>query len=159
MTVFLLNLILALTWVALTGQFQPSNLLVGFVMSYVLLWFGRKPLRGTSYFNKVPQIIGFGGFFLWELVKANVRVAQYLLVPGELEKMQPGIVAVELDVTRDLEIVTLANMITLTPGTLSIDLSADRRILYVHSIYVDDPDEFCRQIKNGFEKRVKQVYR
>ena len=59
----------------------------------------------------------------------------------------------------DFEISFLANLITLTPGTLSLDVSDDKQVLYVHSMYVKDRDEFIWSIKNGFEKRILQITR
>jgi multicomponent Na+:H+ antiporter subunit E len=72
--------------------------------------------------------------------------------------MRPAIVAIPLDLRGDLEITLLANLITLTPGTLSLDVSSDKRVLYVHSMYVTDIAAFRSEIKNGFEKRVKELF-
>ena len=153
---FALHVILALAWAALSGSLTPEHVVAGFVMGYILLWLSRRALGPTQYFSKVPQIIGFGLFFLRELVKANVRVAIEVISP--VHHMKPGIVAIPLDLKTDLEITTLANLITLTPGTLSLDVSDDRRVLYVHSMFVDDPDDFRREIKDGFERRVHEVF-
>ena len=68
-------------------------------------------------------------------------------------------VGVPLDATTDAEIALLANLVTLTPGTLSLDVSADRRVLYVHGMFVDDPDELRRAVKQGFERRVLELLR
>jgi multicomponent Na+:H+ antiporter subunit E len=75
--------------------------------------------------------------------------------------MRPGIIAIPLDARTDLEITLLANLITLTPGTLSLDVSADRRVLYVHVMYIDNDDieAVRRSIKDGFERRVLEVLR
>jgi multicomponent Na+:H+ antiporter subunit E len=151
----ILNLLLSAAWAALTGEFTPGNLAGGFVMGYVVLWLARGALGQSSYFVKVPQVIAFIGYFLWELVKANVRVAAEVLTPGH--QMRPAIVAIPLDLRSPLAITLLAQMITLTPGTLSLDVSSDRRVLYVHSMYVDDIDAFRRSIKDGFERRLLQV--
>jgi multicomponent Na+:H+ antiporter subunit E len=153
-----LNLFLAVTWVALTGEYTPSNLAAGFVLGYLLLLLFRDTLLPEAgYFGKVWQTLYFTAFFLWELVLANLRVAWEILTPGN--KMRPGIVAIPLDVQSNLGITILANLITLTPGTLSLDVSDDRRTLYVHGMYVDDPDAFRQRIKEGFEKRVRELLR
>ena len=73
--------------------------------------------------------------------------------------MRPGVVAIPLDAETDAEITLLANLITLTPGTLSLDVSDDRRVLYIHAMYVDDVEELRRSIKDGFEKRVMELLR
>jgi multicomponent Na+:H+ antiporter subunit E len=72
--------------------------------------------------------------------------------------MRPGVVAVPLELQTDAAITLLANLITLTPGTLSLDVSADRRVLYVHTMYLDDVEQFRREIKEGFERRVIEVF-
>ncbi len=156
MNFLLLNVLLALAWAALTGELTPENLLGGFVLGYVLLFLSRRALGCTSYVTRVPRVISFLVYFLVELFRANLRVAYEVLTPQQ--RMRPAIVAVPLDIRGDLEITLLANLITLTPGTLSLDVSSDRRVLYVHSMYVDDIDAFRREIKDGFEKRVKELF-
>jgi multicomponent Na+:H+ antiporter subunit E len=151
----LLNVLLALAWVALTGQFTPANLVVGFVLGYLMVWLVQSPTGSSSYFAKVHQVIGFAVFFLWELIQANLRVAYDVLTPRH--HMRPGVIAIPLDARTDVEITLLANLITLTPGTLSLDVSADRGVLYVHIMYVDDLEQARRDIKAGFERRVREV--
>jgi multicomponent Na+:H+ antiporter subunit E len=73
--------------------------------------------------------------------------------------LRPGIIAFPLTVTRDAEITVLANLITLTPGTLSVDVSEDRRILYVHAIDASNKDALIREIARGFETKVKEAFR
>jgi multicomponent Na+:H+ antiporter subunit E len=157
MNAFLFNLLLAFVWVALTGEFSPGNFLVGFLLGFFLLWLGVRAGKGTSYFKKAMQVTRFLLFFLWELVKANLRVAHDVITPRL--RMKPGVVAVPLDVETDEEITLLANLISLTPGTLSLDVSDDRKTLYVHGMFVDDPEALRKQIKDGFERRVKEVLR
>lgn len=154
---FLLNILLALSWMALTGQFDELNFIAGFILGYVMLWLAQRAFGGSSYFAKVRQVVGFVSFFIWELILANLRVAYDIVTPGYF--MRPGIIAIPLDVESDAEITLLANLITLTPGTLSLDVSTDRRTLYVHAIYVRDPEKFRQNIKQGFERRVQEVLR
>jgi multicomponent Na+:H+ antiporter subunit E len=114
--------------------------------------------RGASpYFGKVGQVVGFAAFFAWEVVQANMRVAMDVLIPHP--RMTPGIVAIPLDAKTDAEITLLANLITLTPGTLSLDVSSDRRVLYIHAMYIDDIEEFRKGIKDGLERRLLEVLR
>jgi multicomponent Na+:H+ antiporter subunit E len=102
-------------------------------------------------------VIRFICFYLWQLVLSNLRVAYDVVTPTHY--MRPGVIAIPLDVQTDAEITLLANLITLTPGTLSVDLSPDRRVLYVHVMYIDHDDvEAARQqIKAGLERRVLEV--
>jgi multicomponent Na+:H+ antiporter subunit E len=157
MSTLLLNLFLALAWMALTGKFTPLNFLTGFVAGYAILWLIRRGTRTRTYFLKVPQVIGFALFFLKELVVANMRVAYDVLTPEH--HMRPGVIAIPLDAKTDTEITMLANLITLTPGTLSLDVSADRKVLYIHSMYIDDIELARRSIKEGLERRILEILR
>ncbi|AFL85618.1 multisubunit Na+/H+ antiporter, MnhE subunit [Belliella baltica DSM 15883] len=154
---FLSNLLLSLIWVAITGTFSLENFLFGFALSFFLLWLTSTNRRQNKYFNKVPKLFGFIFFFLYELVKANIEVAYEVITPKY--SMEPGIVKIPLDAKSDMEITLLANLITLTPGTLSLGVSDDRTVLYVHTMYVKDKEEFIDGIKNGFEKRLLDILR
>jgi multicomponent Na+:H+ antiporter subunit E len=155
--VFGLNILLAFVWAASQGAIDLANLAIGFLLAYLVLWLASPALGETEYFRKLPGAIGFLLFFVKELVISNLRVAHDVLTPRH--RSRPGVVAVPLDVDSDVEITFLANLITLTPGTLSLDVSEDRRTLYVHGMFVDDPEAFRREIKDGFERRVKELLR
>jgi len=158
MSMFLLNIVYAIIWMIITGSFKPENFLGGFAIAYLILWLLHDAIGSHStYFSKVRQTIGFVLFFLKELFKANIRVAADVLTIRH--HMKPGVVAVPLDVNTDLEITILANLITLTPGTLSLDVSDDRKILYVHGMYMEDLGAFRKSIKEGFERRVMELLR
>lgn len=157
MNIFLLNIILAMLWAASQGSTAVAHLFVGFVIGYVALYLTRPLLGPTKYFSKFWALLSFMAFLIVELIKSNIRVAWDVLTPRDHNR--PGIVAVPLDAQTELEIMLLANLITLTPGTLSLDVSEDRSVLYVHSMFVDDVDSFRRDIKNGFERRVLELLR
>ncbi len=157
MTLFLLNNLLALAWAALTGTFSPANLAVGFAVGFALLWLTQRLMQPSNYFVKVPQAVGFALFFFKELVVASLRVMLMVISPRPI--MRPAIVAIPLDIQTDAEITLLANLITLTPGTLYLDVSQDRCVMYVHTIFVDDLDSFRQEIKQGFERRVMELLR
>jgi multicomponent Na+:H+ antiporter subunit E len=94
--------------------------------------------------------------FVKELIVSALRVA-WLAVQRIV--IRPAIIAYPLTVTTDFQITLLANMITLTPGTLSVDVSDDRKWLYVHAIDVDSREELIGSIAAGFETRILQVTR
>lgn len=159
MRMFLWNVFLAVAWALATGQFTVANLAVGFGLGYLILLFAQRALGPSRYYAKVPQVAGFAAFYIWQLILSNLRVAYDVVTPTHY--MRPGVVSVPLDAETDAEITLLANLITLTPGTLSLDLSADRRVLYVHAMYIDNDDvELARRrIKEGIERRVLEVLR
>lgn len=155
MNSFVLNVLLAFAWAALLGTFSGTNLIAGFILGYITIWLMQQVMSASTYFVKIRQIIKFFRIFLWELVLSNIRV--FLTVLGPFSKMSPAIVAIPLDIDSDSEITLLANMITLTPGTLSLDVSDDRRFLYVHGMHIKDVEAFKQEIKGGFEAIVQEV--
>lgn len=157
MNLFTLNAALALIWAAITGNFTLGNLIVGFVLGYLTLFAIRREFGPSSYFAKVQQVLGFAGYFLWQLLLANFRVVYYVLSPRL--SMQPRVVEVPLEACNDLEVTFLANVISLTPGTLSLDVSRDGRYLYIHFMHAADADAARREIKTGFERLVLSVLR
>jgi len=154
---FLWNILLALAWVMLSGEFTPERLLSGYVLGFLLLWLIQRTTGPTTYFTRVGRLAGFLGFYVWKLVLANLRLAYDVLTPRH--HMRPGVVGVPLDAETDREITLLANLISLTPGTLSLDVSSDRRMLYLHAMYIDDVDALRREIKDGYERRVLELLR
>jgi len=157
MRAFVWNILLALAWVFVTERFTPVNLAVGFFVGYVLLFVSRSSLSPTNYFAKVPMGIGLLVFFVRELVIANFRMAYYVIAP--LNRMSPGVVAVPLEELSDIQILILANLITLTPGTLTLDVSDDHSVLYVHGMDVSDAESFIMHIKVGFERRLIELFK
>lgn len=157
MNLFFINTFIALGYMGVQGQFSLSGLAIGFFLGYVALWI-TQPLYGKSrYFQRVPKAIRLLGYFLVELVHSNLRVFWDVITPGHISR--PGIVGVPLSARSDMEILLVANLISLTPGTLSVDLSGDRRTLFVHVMFLDDPERFRQSIKNGLERQVLEVTR
>jgi multicomponent Na+:H+ antiporter subunit E len=156
MSLFLLNILLAVAWGALTGNFTPTSLIFGFALSYLILWIGFRRGESSRYFNRVIHAIEFIVFFVNALIQANVRMAITVLSPKLV--LRPAVVGIPLDLRSDAAITVLMNLITLTPGTLSLDVSSDRRVLFVHGIWVEDENLFRQNIKDGFEKRVKELF-
>ncbi|AVR44520.1 Na+/H+ antiporter subunit E [Christiangramia fulva] len=152
---FLSNIFLTFVWVALTGDFSFENYVFGFFLSFHILWLITMGRNRSKYFIIVPKLILLLVFFLYELVKANLEVAYEVITPKL--NMTPGIIMVPLDVQSNMGITLLANMISLTPGTLSIDVSNDRKVLFVHAMYIKDRDQFIYSIKNGFERRILEI--
>jgi multicomponent Na+:H+ antiporter subunit E len=153
-----INAFMALLWAALTGSFDLSNVAAGFALAYAILYFAQ-PVRGQSvYFRKTKQTVAFLGYVIFQIVKSNFKVAHDILTPTHY--MRPGIIAVPLDARTDLEITLFANFLSLTPGTLSMDVSEDRSVLYVHAMYLDeDPDHTRSEIKRNYERPVLELLR
>lgn len=157
MNLFFINCFIAFGYVGVQGSFSLAGLLAGFALGYAALWV-TQPLYGASaYFRRAPKTAMLIGHFIVDLLWSNLQVLWDVITPRHISR--PGIVGVPLDAKSDIEIFLVANMISLTPGTLSIDLSADRRILYVHVMFLDDPERFRNSIKDGLEQRILEVTR
>jgi multicomponent Na+:H+ antiporter subunit E len=105
---------------------------------------------------KILNLFIFILFYIKEMVKANLILAKDILSPRM--KISPAIVKINIDVKSDNSILTLFNLITMTPGSLCMDISDDRKSIYVHGMYVKDRDSFELEIKEGIEKKVMEVF-
>jgi multicomponent Na+:H+ antiporter subunit E len=158
MSTFAKNMVLALVWAALTGDFSSSGLVLGFVIGFVALALV-KPLLGVEdgrYFRRVYCGARLFFYFYYELFMSSFQVAAAVLAPRP--KCTPGIVIMPLDVKGDFEILLVTNLISLTPGTLSLDVMPDRSAVLIHAMFADDPDEVVRSLKNGMERMVKEAF-
>ena len=157
MITFLWNLGLAAVWALAVGELTLGNLLIGFALGYVVLWAVRGLLGTQDYCARMLWIVEFVLYFLWELMRANLRVAFDVVTPRHY--MRPGILALPLDAESDMEITLLANTISLTPGTLSLNVSDDRKVLYIHHMYISNLEQQKRELKQGFERRLLRILR
>ena len=152
MNTFGLNIILAIAWVAFTGSVSLVGLITGFVIGYGALWL-IQPLIGTStYFRRVTAWVKLLIMFHYELIVSSFAVAMDVLTPKH--RSRPAIIEVPLDVKTDTGILLVTNLISLTPGTLSLDVSEDRKTLLVHAMFADDPDALRKSLKDGMERWV-----
>ncbi len=152
-----MNLLLSFIWVALTGSMYYSNFLFGFLLGFFILWIMNINESDHRYFYRVPKTLGFILYFLYEMIVANIQVAYDVITPKYFFK--PGIVRYPLNAKTDFEINLLSMVISLTPGTLIMDVSEDKKSLYIHVMYLKDKDRFIEQIKNGFERRLLEIIR
>lgn len=154
-----LAIVLALIWASITGNFSLPNLILGGLVSFLALWLVRKNVSSPYYFRKMRQVLSLMLLFFWELLLSALRVSALVLSPNLKAKLKPGIIAFPLTVKSDVEITLLANLITLTPGTLSVDVSEDRTKLYVHAISVPDKQTLIDDIAQGFEAKIIEVFK
>ncbi|MGV2098279.1 Na+/H+ antiporter subunit E [Rhizobium sp. 21-4511-3d] len=157
MIAFLFNLLLAIAWAAVSGSASPHNLLLGFVLGAIALAIVRQSIGRGAYVFRAGRIVSLALLFLKELALSAWTVALTVLKPRM--DIKPGIFAFPLTVDRDFEITLLANLITLTPGTLSVDVSDDRRTLYVHALDCSNPQAARKAIAEGFERKIMEAFR
>ena len=157
MSAFAWNLTLALAWTALVGKVSALNIAIGFAIGYLLLWWLGPAEHTGRYVARLPRLLRFLGFYVLELIRSSLRVAWDVITPSD--RRRPGIVAVPLDARTDREITVLANLISFTPGTLSLEVTEDRKYLLVHSMFIDSPESFKADIKRRLERRVLEIMR
>ncbi len=153
------NIVLAVIWAAVTGTISLANLVIGFILGYLVMLIAAPAIDAENYTRRMRLGVVFIFYFIKELVVSSVRVAKDVMTPGF--KMQSGIIGIPMDCESDLEKTLLANFISLTPGTLSVDIPNGGDILYIHAMYVDngDIDAVIHEIKNGMERHILELTR
>lgn len=155
MNVFAINLLLAALWCAVAGGFTAAQFGAGFLLGFLTLWAARPLFPNNGYFLRLPRLIRLALVFLWELVVSSFKVAADVLSlqPGN----RPGIVAVPIRTRTETGTLLLSSLISLTPGSLSLDLSEEGDVLYVHAMFVDDPDAFRAEVRDTLEAPVLEA--
>ena len=150
-----LTLVLWLTWLLLNG-FSVGHALLGLILAVVL------PLGTRPFWPQVPLVrdrMGLLRFVLRvakDILLANLAVA--LKVLGPVKDLQPGFVEVPLDLRDSFAITVLTSSVSLTPGTVSADVSEDRTRLLVHALHVEDPEALVAEIKQRYEGPIKEIF-
>lgn len=154
-TLLPVNLIIAFVWAAVTGNFSLSSLVVGFIVGFVALWLFSE-FYGEPYHRRFFGAIRLLFYFLYDLLMSSLAVAQAVLNPSRITR--PGFVLMPLDVRSDVGVFFTANLISLTPGTLSVDVDDAKTTLLIHAMFAEDPDAVIASCKDGMERRVRGVF-
>ncbi|XEC93149.1 Na+/H+ antiporter subunit E [Paenibacillus tarimensis] len=152
-----LNLIIAIVWMFLNDEWTFAHFLIGFLIGVLFIFALRRFFNDRFYMRRVWAIIKLILLFLKELLLSNIAVTAELLRPKL--NIRPGIFALETDLKSDWEVTLLACLITLTPGTLTLEVSPDKRTLYIHAMDIPDAKELVQQIKCSFERAIMEVTR
>ncbi len=153
----LLTLLLTLVWLLLVNTVTPGNLLLGLVLGIAIplltapYWPGRPRLRHPG------RIAAFLALVLWDIIVANFSVAWLILFRRNAD-LQSRFITVPIDLRTPEAITVLAGTITMTPGTLSADVSACGRSLLIHCLHAPDPDAVVAEIKHRYERRLKEIF-
>ncbi|OES46506.1 Na+/H+ antiporter subunit E [Domibacillus iocasae] len=153
----LLNVFLAFLWMFLQVSFSAQTFVIGYLLGLLVMLSMRRFFSSHFYLHRVWAVTYLFLLFLKELIKANIDVIKLVLRPKL--NIRPGIFALETELKSDWEVTLLANLITLTPGTLVVDVSADNKTLYIHAIDIADVGETVDSIKDSFEKAIMEVSR
>lgn len=153
----LLTLMLTVIWLLLVNRFSLNSLLFGFVLGLLI------PVATQPYWPNRPKLkrpiklVPYVALVMWDIVVANFAVARIVLfMPNS--KRQPAWVEIPLDIRTPEAIAMLGGTITMTPGTLTADISAEGRSLLVHCLHAPDVDEIRNEIKTRYEARLKEIF-
>lgn len=153
----LLNLFVSLIWVLLSRSYTIKDAVIGYLVGMAVLFLLRGILSQDFYMRRVWAAIKLFFLFLVELTKANIDVVKLVWSP-KLDN-HTGIVAYNTDLETPAEITLLSIMVSLTPGTIPLDFSKDNKVIYIHVVDLDDKQDFKDDIRNTFEKAIKEVTR
>lgn len=151
----LLSVCLLLMWLLLNNTVAMGHVVLGALLGVLipLLTAGFWPERVCV--RRPWVLLKFVGVVLWDMVVANLQVAVWIL--GSSRKLQPAFMVLELDIRTPLGVSLLANTISLTPGTVSCEVSADRRQLLIHALHVTDAEASVRAMKQRYEQPLIEV--
>jgi multicomponent K+:H+ antiporter subunit E len=145
-----------LVWLLLNGTLAPAHLALATVLA-VLLPLASAPFLGERTRVRAPLVAcKLLVIVVWDIVVSNIVVAR--LVLGPVERIRPGFVRLPLDVEHPYAVSLLASIITMTPGTVSTEVSEIRGEILVHALDVPDPDQLVRDIKTRYEAPLKEIF-
>lgn len=152
----LLSLLLLLLWLLLNDSLAPGQILLGGALGLLIPLFTKRFWPEQAYLHHPVLAARLICIVVWDIVVANFQVARTVLGPrGEIK---PAFVQIPLEVKGELGVTALASVISLTPGTVSAEVDAERRFLLVHALSEESPDQLIRQIKTRYEAPIKEIF-
>lgn len=152
----LLTPLLTLVWLLLANSLDPGHILLGLVLGWLIPLFTLRFWPDPVRIHRPAVLLRFLLTVLLDMLLANVTVARLIL--SRPAKLEPAFVSMPLMLQSDLAISLLANTISLTPGTVSARLSADRKHLLVHALHVTDQDALIQTIRQRYEQPLREVF-
>ncbi|WP_299282978.1 Na+/H+ antiporter subunit E [uncultured Tateyamaria sp.] len=152
-----LTLLLAVVWILLQNQVSAGMVVFGIILGVIIPWMTAVWWPDTPQGFHLGKMVSYSIMVIWDILVANVEVAWIVLtVPNA--KLKPAWIVIPLDLRQPEAITVLAGTITLTPGTVSADLSDEGHSLLVHVLHTDDPDGVRDEIKTRYEARLKEIF-
>jgi multicomponent K+:H+ antiporter subunit E len=152
-----LTLGLILTWMLLVNGTKSGSLVMAVILGTVIPLLTQAYWPGQPRLRSLPQFIAYCGLVVWDILVANIVVARIILFMAP-DQIKSAFIAVPIDLTSAEGIAVLSGTITLTPGTITADMSACGRVLLIHSLHAPDPDAVRDQIKQRYESRLKRIF-
>ncbi|RFA36339.1 Na+/H+ antiporter subunit E [Virgibacillus dokdonensis] len=152
-----INLIIAFMWMFLSESYSVPSFIAGYLLGILLLFLLRRFIPDTFYFRRVLKIVSLIFLFIKELLSSNIEIVKLVYSPKP--NFEPAIFELPTELKSNWEITLLANLISLTPGTLSVAVSRDNTKLFIHGMDIADNNVAISSIKNTFEKAIMEVTR
>ncbi|MDK8190765.1 Na+/H+ antiporter subunit E [Paenibacillus sp. UMB7766-LJ446] len=152
-----LNLIIAFVWMFLNNAWNGVGFLTGYLLGLLLIGSMRRFFPQRFYIVRLWAIIKLIALLFKELVRASIEVIRQIVKP-KLD-IRPGIFTYQTQLSSDWEVTLLCLLISLTPGTLPLEISGNQRKLYIHALDIKDQQKMSDDIKNTFEKAIMEVTR
>ncbi|SDC38371.1 Na+/H+ antiporter subunit E [Ruegeria marina] len=152
-----LTLLLTVVWVLLANAPSLNSVVFGLILGIVIPFITQPYWPDRPVLRNWPMVVEYIFVVLWDIVLANVTVARIILFKRDADR-QPNWVCIPLDLRSPEAITVLAGTITMTPGTVTCDLSAKGHNLLVHCLDAPDPDAVRDDIKNRYERRLKEIF-
>ncbi|MDC7807901.1 Na+/H+ antiporter subunit E [Luteimonas sp BLCC-B24] len=143
-------------WLLMAQDVSPGNVLLALLLAWLMPLLAARLEREFARLGRLRGVFRLMGIVLRDIVVANITVARQVLGPESRLKSQ--FVWVPLELTNIHGISALASVCTLTPGTVSAELSEDRQYLLLHCLSVDDPDALVAQIKHRYEAPLREIF-
>src|SRR5699024_672111 len=150
-----INLIISFMWMFLSESYTFISFLFGYLLGAILLLILNRFFIGPFYLKRLYRLCILFLIFIRELISSNIQIVKYVYKKDL--NIEPGIFAMPIEVKQSWEITLLANLITLTPGTLTVAISDDQTQLFIHALDIDTKEESISDIKNTFEKAIMEV--
>jgi multicomponent K+:H+ antiporter subunit E len=152
----LLSAILFVSWLLLVGTVSAGHVVLAAMLAIVIPWWSERLRPERARIGAWSQVARLGLIVLYDIVASALTVARQILGPED--RIQPGFVWVPLTIRDPYGMASLASIITMTPGTLSVDLSPDRRHLLVHALHLDDPAALIASVKTRYEQPLIAIF-
>ena len=151
-----LSLALFLLWAALTNAASLATLLLGVLLSLALPFITLRFWPDARRIARPGLIPGFAARVAWDMLLANWAVARRVV--GPVAKLSPAFIEVPLDLRDPFAATVLGSIVSLTPGTVSIDVDRERWVLQLHALDAPDPDALIREIKQRYETPIREIF-
>ena len=152
-----LSLLLLIIWLLLNNTIDIGHIVLGTILAILIPWFTSSFWPEKICLGSPKVMIKFFFVVIYDIIKANITVAKLIL--GPKDSLNPGFLEVDLDIKNPLGISVLASTISLTPGTVSSDLSFDKKTLIVHSLHIEDEKTEIQKIKDRYEKPLMEIFK